>query len=177
MGTLNGSCKVASGAQHRPPSHWEHMPSIPLCFWTTGHLDSYRGLHPQTTPAMQACSSPSQGVPAGSPSCPKNCKEGGVVPGDVLQGVQCSQLVEVELPVRGRAHQPSLQECGPLLLQGPRTPHISLADGKGTLVVSPAQPSQQGSQCLPPWTSVPCRCGPHGPPPAPCSSHTPKPAH
>lgn len=63
------------------------------------------------------------------------------MPGGFLQGVQCPQLVEVKLPVRGRTHQPRLQEGGPLLLQGPCAPDISLADGKRILAVSPAWPA------------------------------------
>lgn len=125
------------GALQRGRCPTSSLASSQLTTWTLP-----RGLHRLTIPDPKTSSSPTpQGFLANSPPGPKNPEEGGVVPRGLLQRVQCLQLVEVELPVGGRAHQPRLQERGPLPLQGPCTPHVSLADGKGALLVSPAKPA------------------------------------
>lgn len=117
------------------------MPNILLAFWSANHLSLYPVACNPNHPSWATPLPPNPpGFPANSPSRPKNPKEGGIVPRGIPQGVQSLQLIEVELPVRGRAHQPCLQECGPLPLQGPRAPHVPLADSKGALLGRPAEP-------------------------------------
>lgn len=112
-----------------------------------------RSSHPHTIPSLTTCSSlPLPQLPQSHlPSRMKDPEEGGVVPGGARQGVHRSQLVEVDLRVRGRAHQPRLQERRPLLLQGPCSPHVTLADGREPGLVS--LPGLRGCRRPPPRNS------------------------
>lgn len=61
-----------------------------------------------------------------SPLGVEDAIEGGGAPVGAWQGEDCPQVVEGDVSLGERTHQPGLLEGGPLLLQGPGAPQITL---------------------------------------------------